>query len=233
MDESEYEALLKEADKSQTELDKLNDEASDEILKLEAKYVKLRAPYYKTRDDVLSRIPMFWPTVLINHPQIASVIEEQDEEVIKYLRRLEVEEDVRVGYTVKLVFDENPFFENSTLLKIYRLDDPPNTKRCHVQWKEGKNFMEGGGDLGIDSRKRSHADTFVPVDDVNCGFFAWFLGESEMGSDSIGDAIKDDVYINPLQYFLADDDEGSVHEEDEEDVNGYCAKEEAESRKVD
>ena len=55
-------------------------------------------------------------------------------------------------------------------------------------------------------------------------FFSWFTDHSEAGADELGEVIKDDIWPNPLQYFLASeaededdlDDEG-LDDEDEED----------------
>ena len=49
-------------------------EASEEILKVEQKYNKLRRPYYDKRNDIIKRIPKFWLTAFINHPQITAII---------------------------------------------------------------------------------------------------------------------------------------------------------------
>ena len=97
-------------------------EASEEILKVEQKYNKLRRPYYDKRNDIIKRIPKFWLTAFINHPQITAIIgkkfalkiymnnsvistdrilspflsffstEEDEEDCLQYLNKLEVEE---------------------------------------------------------------------------------------------------------------------------------------------
>ena len=54
-------------------------EASEEILKVEQKYNKLRRPFYDKRNDIIKRIPKFWLTAFINHPQITAIIEEDEE----------------------------------------------------------------------------------------------------------------------------------------------------------
>ena len=47
-------------------------------------------------------------------------------------------------------------------------------------------------------------------------FFAWFNDLSEASADDFGEVIKDDIWPNPLQYYLAQDTEG----EDGDDVEG-------------
>jgi template-activating factor I len=61
---------LEEIDANQNEIDALNEQASEEILKVEQKYNKLRRPYYDKRNDIIKRIPKFWLTAFINHPPL-------------------------------------------------------------------------------------------------------------------------------------------------------------------
>lgn len=99
-------------------------EASEEILKVEQKYNKLRRPFFDKRNEIIKRVPKFWLTAFINHPQISAIIEEEEEDCLQYLNKLEVEEfeDIKSGYRVKLCFDDNPYFDNDVLTKgIYEI----------------------------------------------------------------------------------------------------------------
>ena len=51
---------LEEIDSCQTDIDQLNEKASEEILKVEQKYNGLRKPLFEKRNDIISRIPNFW-----------------------------------------------------------------------------------------------------------------------------------------------------------------------------
>lgn len=42
--------------------------------------------------------------------------------------------------------------------------------------------------------KRSHTDQE--------SFFGWFLDHNDAGADELGEVIKDDIWPNPLQYYL-------------------------------
>lgn len=71
-----------------------------------------------------------------------------------------------------------------------------------------------------ETRKRSH-DT-ENNNNEHGAFMAWFTDTNgESGNDEFGEVIKDDIFVNPLQYYLAattnDDEEGSGAENDEED----------------
>jgi template-activating factor I len=50
------ESLLEEIDTCQNEIDALNEQASEEILKIEQKYNKLRKPFFDKRSGVISKV---------------------------------------------------------------------------------------------------------------------------------------------------------------------------------
>lgn len=85
-----------------------------------------------------------------------------------------------------------------------------------IKWKEGFNLFQNGPKLNKSSRKRSAEDK---------SFFSWFNDNSDRTSDEIAEIIKDDLWQNPLQYFLLpdiapdnslDEDEVSEGNDDEE-----------------
>lgn len=55
---------LEEIDACQNDIDALNEKASEEILKVEQKYNKLRKPHFDKRNDLISKIPNFWVTAV-------------------------------------------------------------------------------------------------------------------------------------------------------------------------
>ena len=127
----------------QNEIDRLNEQASEEILQVEQKYNKLRQPNYKKRlfrwrkknkrnrsslyflkgSDLISKIPSFWISVFLNHPQLSSYLDSNDENILQHLKRVDVEEvnfsfvnpfilfflfflqhdDIKSGYRIKFV----------------------------------------------------------------------------------------------------------------------------------
>merc|ERR1712158_307317 len=91
--DKETQKALEEIDTTQNEVDALNERASEEIIK---------------------RVPKFWLTAFINHPQMSAIIEEDEEDCLQYLNKLEVEEydDIKSGYRIRLYFDANPYFDN-------------------------------------------------------------------------------------------------------------------------
>ena len=214
---------IDEIDRVQCEIDKLNEEASEEILKVEQKFNKLRQPHYKKRSDLISKIPNFWVTVFVNHPQLSTLLDEDDEEALQYLKKVDVQEfeDIKSGYRINFYFDntKNPFFENDVLFKEFHLNDngEPTCKSSQIKWKPGKNLTEESKSSGDSKgpRKRAHKEASL--------FFSWFNDHSEASGDDFGEVIKDDIWPNPLQYFLAqgdeedDDNEGGDDDDDDDD----------------
>lgn len=59
----------------------------------------------------------------VNNKRIAEILEEEEEDALRYLNKLEVEEfeDIKSGYRINFYFDENPYFTNNVLTKEFHL----------------------------------------------------------------------------------------------------------------
>ncbi|CAD5226360.1 unnamed protein product [Bursaphelenchus xylophilus] len=187
---------LEELDKVQGELDVLNEKASAEIIEIEKKYNQLRSPFFEDRQKLIEKIPNFWVTVFTNHPLLNHILSEQDEEALHYLSRLDVVEDFadgKNGFKLKFSFDLNPFFTNSDIVK--EMTTPPNGEpqaTCtKIDWKPNKDLT---------MKKDS-------------GFFSWLADVSEP-ADEIAEVLKDEVWVNPVQYFLMPDLNGDAEDSD-------------------
>lgn len=62
--DKEQQEAIEQIDEVQNEIDRLNEQASEEILKVEQKYNKLRQPYFQKRSDLIGKIPNFWVTAV-------------------------------------------------------------------------------------------------------------------------------------------------------------------------
>lgn len=156
-------------------------------------------------------------SAFVNHPQIRSILSTEEEECIQYLKNIEIEEfeDIKSGYRIKFEFNENPYFENRVLVKEFHLasNDDPNCTSTEIAWKgtpEGKHLRDV-----ITAKQRKSK--------IEITFFLWFLENGDASTDDIAEVIKDDLWPNPLQYFLASeldpneesDDDNIVELEDE------------------
>merc|ERR1712241_718363 len=238
--DEETQKALEEIDANQNEIDALNEQASEEILKVEQKYNKLRRPFYDKRNTIIQRIPKFWLTAFINHPQITAIIEEDEEDCLQYLNKLEVEEfeDIKSGYRIKLFFEKNPYFDNEFLIKEFHLGSigDPASQSTPIQWKEGMDLAakfaqrNAAAQETAKGRKRVHQQQMKT-------FFTWFCDNGDPSDDEIAEVIKDDMWPNPLQYFLVPDIEvenGEDEDDDEEiDEDVVVLEEEEEDLEAD
>lgn len=228
--DEETQKALEEIDGCQNEIDNLNEKASEEILKVEQKYNKLRRPFFDKRNEIIKRIPKFWLTAFINHPQISAIIEEEEEDCLQYLNKLEVEEfeDIKSGYRIKLFFDSpNPYFDNDCLMKEFHLGSSgdPASQSTPIQWKEGYDLTAKAAQRAAAAAAASKGSRKRALE--NRSFFSWFGDNGDPSQDDIAEVIKDDMWPNPLQYFLVPDievenggeDEDEDLEEEEEEVD--------------
>jgi len=210
--DEETQTALEEIDATQNEIDSLNEKASNEILKVEQKYNKLRKPFFEKRNTVIAKIKNFWVTAMVNHPQLSLLIDEEEEDCLHFLAKLEVEEfeDIKSGYRIKFYFDDNPFFEEDCLVKEFNMGiigDPKSTS-TEIRWKAGMDLSKKVKESATLRRKRG----FEPKN-----FFSWFMDHADPSGDDIAEVIKDDLWPNPLQYYLVPDIEGDGLEEEGSD----------------
>uniref|UniRef100_A0AAR2K1G3 SET nuclear proto-oncogene a n=1 Tax=Pygocentrus nattereri TaxID=42514 RepID=A0AAR2K1G3_PYGNA len=215
--EKEQQEAIEHIDEVQNEIDRLNEQASEEILKVEQKYNKLRQPFFQKRSELIAKIPNFWVTTFVNHPQVSALLGEEDEEALHYLTRVEVTEfeDIKSGYRIDFYFDENMYFENKVLSKEIHLNESgdPTPKSTEIKWKPGKDLTNRPSQTQSKAgKKRQHEEPE--------SFFTWFTDHSDSGADELGEVIKDDIWPNPLQYYLVpdmEDEEGEGEDEDEDE----------------
>lgn len=61
---TDQQEIIEEINAVQNQIDALNEQASEEILKVEQKYNRLRKPHFEQRTDLTKRISNFWMTVV-------------------------------------------------------------------------------------------------------------------------------------------------------------------------
>ncbi|XP_025861621.2 testis-specific Y-encoded-like protein 1 [Vulpes vulpes] len=174
----------------QLELDTVNAQADRAFQQLEHKFGRMRRHYLERRNYIIQNIPGFWVTAFRNHPQLAPMIRGQDAEMLRYVTNLEVKElrRPRTGCKFKFSFRRNPYFRNKLIVKEYevRASGRVVSLSTPIAWRRGhepQSFI-----------RRSQ--------DVVCNFFSWFSDHSLPESDKIAEIIKEDLWPNPLQYYL-------------------------------
>ncbi|XP_036705605.1 protein SET-like [Balaenoptera musculus] len=216
-EEKEQQEAIEPIGEVQNETDRLNEQASEEILKVEQKYNKLRQPFFQKRSELITQSPDFWVTTFANYPQVSALLGEEGEETLHYLTRVEVTEfeDIKSGYRIDFYFDENPYFKNKFLSKEFHLNESgdPSSKSTQIKWKSRKDLTKRSSETqNKASRKRQHEEPE--------SFFTWFTDHSDAGADELGEVIKDAMWPNPLQYYLLpdmDDEEGKEEDDDDDE----------------
>ncbi|KAI3856839.1 hypothetical protein MKX03_001506 [Papaver bracteatum] len=110
----------------------VNEEASDEVLVVEKKYTLTRRHFlsHPALGDLLNENCIFIFNYMIG--------------IFKYLKSMDVEDckDVKYGYSITFNFNENPYFENESLVKSFLFLDEGTTKisGTKINWKEGMDI---------------------------------------------------------------------------------------------
>lgn len=61
---NEVKLILRDVRECQSEIEKLNDKASEEILVVEEKFNAKRKTYFRQRNEYFKKLPKFWGTVV-------------------------------------------------------------------------------------------------------------------------------------------------------------------------
>uniref|UniRef100_A0A4W2GJN3 Testis-specific Y-encoded-like protein 1 n=1 Tax=Bos indicus x Bos taurus TaxID=30522 RepID=A0A4W2GJN3_BOBOX len=162
----------------QLELDTVNAQADRAFQQLEHKFGWMHRHYLEPRNYIIQNIPGFWVTAFRNHPQLSPMIRGQDAEMLRYITNLEVKElrHPRTGCKFKFFFRRNPVRASG---RVVSLSTPIIWRRGH----EPQSFI-----------RRNQ--------EVVCNFFTWFSDHSLPESDRIAEIIKEDLWPDPLQYYL-------------------------------
>lgn len=193
-----------EVQKFQDQLEDLNEKASEEILKVEQKYNKQRKPLFLKRQEAIKKLDAsnnvhFWAAAMLNHPVLASMISEYEQKILESLTSIDVQEDddIKSGFTITFTFQKNDYFENETIAKKYHMSAEGEVKNSNteIKWKKDKNPKN--------------------IENVEAEFVEWLEFENEDTSDDIADLIKDDLWLNPYQYFL-----GLMDSDSEDEAEG-------------
>lgn len=174
----------------QLKLETMNAQADRAYLRLTRKFGQLRLHHLERRNLLIQSIPGFWVQAFQNHPQLSTFLNTKDKEILSYMNRLEVEELglARLGYKIKFYFSPNPYFQNKVLVKEYGCGPSGQvvSRSAPIQWLPGHDLQ---------SLSEENPEN-------NGSFFGWFSNHSSIESDKIVEIINEDLWPNPLQYYL-------------------------------
>ncbi|KAM4609812.1 testis specific protein Y-linked isoform 2-T2 [Polymixia lowei] len=161
--------------------------------RLELKMTRQRRPHLDQRSTITQSIPGFWVTALLNHPHLSAHIDETDEDALSYMIDLEIEsfKNNKLGYRIRFHFRRNPYFQNNIIMKELHLGmgGSPVSFSNPILWHRGQNLT-------------AHSEPRKTTRGVYQTFFSWFSDHSNPGRDDIAQILKDDLYRDPLRYYL-------------------------------
>ncbi|XP_069873437.1 testis-specific Y-encoded protein 1-like [Dipodomys merriami] len=193
---------MEELQDVQSQLSSLNARASREFARLKKKIAEKCRSHFDRRSTIIQAIPGFWAKTIMSHPQMSSIISDQDEDLLKYMLSLEVEE-VNHGKDLSSVvfyFCDNPYFRNHVIRKEYKLSimGYEECASSEMQW-----FGECVGEIIASCSQ----------DSKNLTFFDWLSNCKWQGSNKIAEIIIEDLWLNPLHYYCTEDDPRGQYQE--------------------
>ena len=95
----------------------------------------------------------------------------------------------------------------------------PASQSTQIAWKEGKDLTTKAAMKAAALAKNGGGGRKRALESRT--FFTWFCDNADPSADDIAEVIKDDMWPNPLQYFLVPDIEveNGCEEDDDDDVD--------------
>ncbi|XP_053749624.1 testis-specific Y-encoded protein 1-like [Panthera pardus] len=177
----------------QLEISAGNAQDSRALWRLKRRILRRQISYLDHRRAIIKHIPGFWAQAILNHPRLSAMIGAQDKDVLSYVVDLEVEEVGHPKYRCRVMFffGANPYFRNPVIIKEYQLSFAGYgiSRSTPVQW-----FWDY--ERGAPSRRH---------DPTSLNLFNWLCEHSCPGANRIAEIIIEDLWPNPLQYYLREE----------------------------
>ncbi|XP_051030946.1 testis-specific Y-encoded protein 1-like [Phodopus roborovskii] len=185
---------MDELEHLQLELSYVKARYNGAFAKIKAKVAKMRRLYFERRKTIIQAIPGFWPKAMMNHPQMSSIITNQDQDLLRYMLTLEVVES-HLGLRMcrmMFFFRDNPYFQNDIVTKDYdfSITGYKESDSSVIEWL-------GQTEYGYANFK---------LDTTRLTFFSWLCTRKLPGSSRIAEIIMDDLWPNPLYYYPKEDE---------------------------
>ena len=207
-----------------------------ELRELEFKYDTDYRPLYVQRSELLKNFNGFWLNAMRNNPMIASMIFDQDFDLLKHLVDVKlVTEQATNNFTLEFYFKENSIISNEVLSKKYVLTDNSEVKSAEgteIKWK-GASLTQK---VKKTKKKGKNKKSGTKVEEIP-SFFLFFKSidegdkdDEDEDEDDFGDSLEDDYDIgrefkdelipNAVLYYFnvveSTDDDDDVSEGSEE-----------------
>jgi template-activating factor I len=174
-------AHLDSVERLQSRLLSIDKECSKEQMAVQRRFDEQKLPLLKHRADEILRIPCFWMTAIGNHPATDQSAFLKDRDILAYLESIELEDNIddNGSYILRFIFDSNPYFPESELVRKVTINDDQTDQ--------------------VESTSISWAPRKRPTS--NKSIFSWFCSKHNWETD-FGEVLRRDLWQNPYPYYL-------------------------------
>ncbi|XP_063099312.1 testis-specific Y-encoded protein 2-like [Cavia porcellus] len=167
----------------------LNMEASRAFAGMRQNLWQRRKAQLECRGQLIQGIPGFWTTAMVNHPELAAVISEEDEDMLCSMISLKVEEAGESSdcCKVSMFFRKNSYFLNEAIVKefLWHVTGYMVWRSTAIQWRASYRRQA--------SLRMKH--------NSSPNFFNWFTDHSFAGCHRITQIMVEDLWLRPLLYY--------------------------------
>lgn len=227
--EQELEATVTSLYEVSNELEKITAELAQKVNDLDRQYQVKKQPLYEKRGQIIAKLPEFWLTALLHHPILSDAISDNDVKLLKHLTKLDVlplAGPDQNGFKVVLNFEANQYISDTQVWRSYEFKSDGSVTASssgvhflpNMNYTSKKSSTQAATAAAGSKREQPAEDNFID---------SFLLDEhSKDNSDlEIFELIKEDIWSDPLKYFLdengedMDDDDEDDDDDDDEDVD--------------
>ncbi|KAL7750086.1 hypothetical protein RI367_004601 [Sorochytrium milnesiophthora] len=222
VEEEEMIGLPEELEQIEQQLQKVEEEYGQALLKLMGEFEVKKAPLYEKRRAELKKLKGFWLGCFMSHPQFGSIVTpDVDLPVLEALEDVFVTRDPASAatYTITFTFrkDNQYLAQPEIVVKVTGKEDEIKVDVVKApKWKDGKDPTKPAKTAGDSKKGKKRAAEYN-------GLFSLFNEPTEEVAD-VFNILANEIFPQALTLFmegqLAEDDDDDDDEEDDDDEDG-------------